>query len=499
MTTTNEQDLRVKLFNTLLTTPHRNLNRIYPVHQEIIGQDPLFYVHMAAWYSDEGNIRDHKEMFVVNLIMSDFPGHRDVGLAMLREFPPYQVGRVFDYIKGKIVKLRIKDRKKTEVLTEKHGLFRNVPRTMKTEIIRYLREREEKPEWFDASVLQARHAIKRLYASMRIPPSSRAQAILFEENPPKDSRVYALKVISKARTPGEQARAIVDNKIPYRVASSVIKQMTPTVLVALIQNMSPQELINNIGSLKRRGAFDNPDVKKLIEDKLEKAQTSERVSAYKAKVASKAAGVSDDVADKLDAVTESQVKAAGVIKRPTALLIDKSSSLQEAIEVGKQLGAMVSSICEADLFTYAFDSVAYPVQSQGTTLADWEKAMQGIKANGMTSCGVAIEWMRRQKQYVEQIVMITDEGENTAPRFKKAYQDYAKDLNVQPDVIFIKIGNADNMLEKHCAELEINPNAFEFRGDYYALTNVIPLLTRPSMTDLVMEVLNYPLPKRKDK
>ncbi|MCP4345821.1 MAG: VWA domain-containing protein [Desulfobacterales bacterium] len=499
MTRTNEQDPRVKLFNTLLTTPHRNLDRIYPVHQEIISQDPLFYVHLAAWYSDEGTIRDHREMFVINLILSDFPGHRDTGLAMLREFPPYQVGRVFDYIKGKIVKLRIKDGKKTEVLTEKHGLFRNVPRTMKTEIIRYLREREEKPEWFDASVLQARHAIKRLYASLRIPPSSRAQAILFDENPPRDSRVYALKLISKTRTPAEQARAIVDNKIPYRVASSVIKQMTPTVLVALIQNMSPQELINNVGSLKRRGAFDNPDVKKLIEDKLEKAQTSERVSAYKAKVASKAAGVSDDVAKKLDAVTESQVKAAGVIKRPTALLIDKSSSLEIAIEVGKQLGAMVSSICEADLFTYAFDSVAYPVQSQGTTLADWEKAMQGIKANGMTSCGVAIEWMRRQKQYVEQIVMITDEGENTAPRFKKAYQDYAKDLNAEPDVVFIKIGNTSNILEKHCEELEITPNAFEFRGDYYSLTNVIPLLTRPSLTDLVMEILSYPLPKRKDK
>ncbi len=497
--TTNEQDPRVKLFNTLLTTPHRKLDRIHPVHQEIISQDPLFYVHLAAWYANEGNIRDHKEMFVVNLVISDFPGHRDVGLALLREFPPYQVGRVFDFVKGKVVQLRIKEGKKFSVLTEKQGLFRNLPRTMKKEIIRYLRKREEKTELFDSSVLQARKVMKRLYASMRIPPSPRAQAILFDDNPPEDSRLFALKIISKARKPAEQARAIVDNKIPYRVAASVIRQMTPTVLVALIQNMSPQELINNISSLKQRGAFDNPDVKKLIEGKLEKAQTSERVSAYKAKVASKAAGVSGDLADKLDAVTESQVKAAGKIKRPTALLIDKSSSLHTAIEVGKQLGAMVSSICEADLFTYAFDTVSYPVKPQGTTLSDWEKAMQGIRASGATSCGVSLEWMRRKKQHVEQIVMITDEGENTAPRFKKAYQDYARDMNVQPDVIFIKIGSADNILEKECADLGVAPNAFEFRGDYYALTNVIPLLTRPSMMELVMEVLSCPLPKRKDK
>jgi hypothetical protein len=38
---------------------------------------------------------------------------------------------------------------------------------------------------------------------------------------------------------------------------------------------------------------------------------------------------------------------------------------------------------------------------------------------------------------------------------------------------------------------------FEFRGDYYALPNVIPLLTRPSQAELLMEILNYPLPRRR--
>ena len=76
--TGNEQDLRLELLNTLLTTPHRDLKSIYPFHQELIDQDPRFYVHMASWYADEGEVRDHKEMFVVNLVLSDFPGHRDV-------------------------------------------------------------------------------------------------------------------------------------------------------------------------------------------------------------------------------------------------------------------------------------------------------------------------------------------------------------------------------------------------------------------------------------
>jgi hypothetical protein len=38
---------------------------------------------------------------------------------------------------------------------------------------------------------------------------------------------------------------------------------------------------------------------------------------------------------------------------------------------------------------------------------------------------------------------------------------------------------------------------FEFRGDYYALPNVIPLLSMPSQAELLMEILSYPLPERK--
>ena len=51
-------------------------------------------------------------------------------------------------------------------------------------------------------------------------------------------------------------------------------------------------------------------------------------------------------------------------------------------------------------------------------------------------------------------------------------------------------------LEEACAQLGIAPNVSEFRGDYYALPNLIPLLTYPSLEELVMQILEYPLPRR---
>src|SRR5262245_47369827 len=96
-----EQDLRLEILNTLLTTPHRKLEQIWPVHRGLVEQDPRFYVRLAAWYHDHGDVRDHKEMFIITLVLSTFEGHRDVGLALLRGLPPYQVVRVLECVRGR--------------------------------------------------------------------------------------------------------------------------------------------------------------------------------------------------------------------------------------------------------------------------------------------------------------------------------------------------------------------------------------------------------------
>jgi hypothetical protein len=232
-----EQDLRLEILNTLLTTPHRRLAQIWPIHQNMAAQDPRFYVRLAAWYHDHGEVRDHKEMFIINLVLSAFEGHRDVGLALLRGLPPYQVVRVLDFINGtkETVRVRVEqpagkkgkqadDQQaavRVETLVDEAGLFRNPPRSLRTEAVRYLREREADAGWFDSTVLIARKAVKRLYALLHVPPGPRAQKILFDEDPPADSRVYALKELARAATPEEQARAIVAHQVPYRVAATL--------------------------------------------------------------------------------------------------------------------------------------------------------------------------------------------------------------------------------------------------------------------------------------
>ena len=510
-TQTREQDERLQILNTLLTTPHRDLTGAYPIHQNMIKRDPLFYGHLAAWYCATGEVRDHQEMFIINLCLSDFEGHRDAGLAMLRELPPYEVARVVDFVHGGEMKERIKEtvgrgrkaKTRTKTVIKKFGLNRNIPRSMVTEVTRYLGEREADNEWFDSTVMIARKNLKRLYALTHTSPTERAQKILFEGEPPEDSRLAKVKKLNKAATAADQAKVIIDCKIPYRIACTVVKSMTPTVIFALISVMSDQELINNLGSLKKRGAFDNPELKEVIQARLEKAKKGKRVAAMKSAEAIKASGVSEDIAKQVEAIGDAQIKSKGRIKRPTALLIDKSASMTRAIEIGKRMAAMISAIMDADLYVYAFDSMPYPIVSKGEDLGSWEKAFKGIYAGGRTSCGCGIVALAHRKQFVEQIMMITDEGQNTSPPFLTALQQYEAHMGVKPSLVMLRCGEPQHMYDTLTKQAERNDyvvDAYEFDNsdtDYYSLPNLIPYLTQGSRLDLLLEIMYYELPERK--
>jgi len=200
----------------------------------------------------------------------------------------------------------------------------------------------------------------------------------------------------------------------------------------------------------------------------------------------------------LDEVANTQIRSKGRIKRPTALLIDKSQSMTEAIEVGKQIGTVVSAVMDAPLYVYAFDSMPYPVKATGTELAQWEAALKGIRAGGNTSCGCAVKALEVQKQKVEQIIIVTDEDENAAPSFVDALRSYTRSLQCDmPHVVVVKTRSANGKLTNSLTAAGIQHDGWSFTGDYYSLVNLVPLLSRPSRLDLLMEIMSYPVPQRK--
>lgn len=475
-----ETDVRIQILNSFLTTPHRKLEELAALHTSALERDPLFYGHLAPWYFEKGEVRDHKLLFVAHLATCEYPAFREAAWVLLQQLAPYEVARVLDHTKKVIGK---------------------TPRSFKGAIAHYLKTREENIRQFDGAALRARKDLKHLYASLRLKPAPRAQAILFDEKPPEDSPLYALKRLAKAETAEEQAQVILESKIPYTTAVGALKQITPVVLVALINAMSPQEVINNMASLQKRGALDHAEVKALIDQKLAAATTDKRVSTMKAKQAIQATQLDADTERALTEITDQRVAAKVEIKRPTALFVDKSGSMSQAIEVAKQLAGLISAVITADFYVYAFDTAAFEVkvnvpEGKRPALSDWEKAFQFIKANGGTSVGVALSKMTKEKRYVDQLLIVTDEGENSAPLLKNAWKEYCEQIQAAPSVIIVQVGGRNEGFAQGLQAQGVDLTRYTFNGDQYSLPNILPLLALPSKAELADVIMGYPLPER---
>jgi hypothetical protein len=77
-----------------------------------------------------------------------------------------------------------------------------------------------------------------------------------------------------------------------------------------------------------------------------------------------------------------------------------------------------------------------------------------------------------------------------------AFNQYSRELEVVPHLVLVKTGRADSSLEHACQQAGIAYDAYDFRGDYYALPNLLPMLSRPSRLDLLLDIMATPLPQR---
>jgi len=507
-----EQDVRVGMLNSFLTCPHRDTDKLKDIHLELQKVDPIFYAHLAAWYSKNGDIRDHQEVFVGALICDPYLENREVGLALFRELPTFLKRKVVGFIKGKKIKLRIKTGNKIqkgkksvdEVKIEEKpaGLFKNIPSAFRNEVKTYLSHIEKNTGLFDSIAMRNKNDLKGLYAALHIAPSERAENILFKNKFPEDSKLNVFKEITEAKSPAEVAKLIVENNIPYTVAVGLVEKVTPSILLALINSMSPQEVINNYASLEEKGAMNNEDAKNLINAKLEKAKHSNKVSALKSKEAVKTGRVKNEESAKvLEEIADAQIKKRGVIKVDTAVFIDKSGSLEKGIEAGKNASALISGATEAQLNVIAFDSAAREIIADGNKLSDWERAFAPINAHGGTSIGVALDYLMRKDIRVEQIVIVTDEDENNHPLFHQVYPEYVKKFGISPTITIIYINTpwGSRKLSQYLKQAGIPFDYYEPAGnDYNSMPGLITMLSKNSKLDLIYEIMDTPLPKRKD-
>jgi hypothetical protein len=116
----------------------------------------------------------------------------------------------------------------------------------------------------------------------------------------------------------------------------------------------------------------------------------------------------------------------------------------------------------------------------------------------MTSIGKGLDFAIKKDFQAEQIVIITDGGENQEPHFVDVYEN--KKLSANVIVLGLKSTHGVKEFEafcKHMTQAGIRNDMFDASGgDYYAYDQAVALLGGPKAKSIVEAILETELPHR---
>lgn len=527
-----------QIVGNLIKVVHKSLDLYIDDALKVVRQNPDLFSHLIAWNHINGEIRDTKVAFPVISLRGD-PGDQNMyyenAIAHLLLLDPRNLERAVHFHRTKEsiipeIEKEIKQQKETiiKLSSQKKGNqdylkrakdqltilevrrkelqkvvkpFMNlgngivakstVDKIVATGVEQYLKLREENPGWWNMTVVQHRKSMKTLYAMYHVKPNPAAEKILFKQQYPKNSIFEAIKQL-KTMDPKEAAGAILHYKIPFMIAIGAAGGVTKNsdLLLSLIENMSGAELITNSNMLSNLGIMNNPILKSAFENAISKAHKDKKTSSLKA---GKAASVIKDekIKVKLEKLQEAKIDDIKGLDGDWLILGDMSGSMHQSILKAKEVAGFLSRVVKGKVYLIFFNTFPVMYDVTGKSLEEVKKMTSGITAGGGTSIGCGLQLISEKQIIVNGIVICSDGGENTNPRFPNVYKQYENKFSISPNVYLIHFPGEPDQLTSSCQDLSYE----KMDGkdlDYYGMPNLAKVL-RSSRYTLLDEIMQTPL------
>lgn len=492
--TTEKALTRNEILSELTKSSHGELAGYVPTGKRAAREQAEYIAHLIAWNREHGEVRDSKVALpVVTLATPEFPdAFVENSFAHLLTLDPrnfYRAIRFAATVGTPGRKLRL------ERLAE-----------------RYLRAREENTGWFDRTALQHRESMRALYSYLRIKPSERAQIILNRGTKgggkngggkvrvgyPTNS-VFAAVANMKTMTPEQVAGAIIGMKIPLLVALGALgdRVKDPAICLALIEGMSPAELVNNSKLLEKLGVKTNPALRGAYAAALGRAGENKKGAAT-LKAGKAAAAVEDTVLrEKLLNLQEKQItrkkEASKGLEGDWLILGDKSGSMKTAIEIARHVAAAVAKFTKGDAHLFFFDNTPRYIEATGKTYDEIASLTKHVEAGGGTSIGCGLKAAMDRKLNIDGIVIVTDGAEHQPPYFYAQYEALSKATDRQVPIYMCRVPGEPDSLSSQLRGRGIDMQVIDMSAvDYYSIPNIVSLF-RANVYSLFDEIMETPL------
>jgi hypothetical protein len=467
---------RNQIVQELTRSLHGQLSAYVPVGVAAASQDPEFFAHLIAWNEKNGQVRDARVALPVLALASN--------------------GYPLEFVENALAHLALLDpRLFVQALRFGRPIIGGRHRQVRRLVEAYLRARETAWQWWERATLQHRDSMKALYALGHVKPAPMAQRILFDRDPPHGTVFHDLKLLAKMSA-AEVAAVIIRRRIPFLVAQGALgsRFREPDVVLALIKQMSPTEVVTNMKMLERLGVRENAILRAALEEALEKVARSKKVTLKTTRAADH---VDDErLHKKLVSAQEKQLQALGGIDGNWLILGDRSGSMITAIDAARLVAGTLAKLVNGDVHLVFFNTTPtyYPVR--GLDYEEIRAKTRHVVANGGTSIGCGLLSILERGIEVDGIAVVSDMAENAAPRFVTVYRQYEKKFGATPPIYLYRLPSSDTSgnIERELAMEKIDCQVFDLRNevDYYSLPNVVKTM-RASRYQLADEIMGTPL------
>ncbi len=523
---------RNQLVNQLLHVGHGNLDIYIEVGSKAVQEEPELFGHLIVWNQKKGEVRDSK----VALPVLALRGNPDKGLyenavANLCRLDPKNLLKAILFSRGltagkirTIQKVPVTStgirktqyvQKKVEIPVAPAPLGFGAGKILEKGITLYIRARESNRKWWNDTAIQHRRSLKSLYALGRIKPAPFAQDILFGRptgkmikssfdgklKPEIGPRIYPRgSVFEKVKdlknmSPKEAAGTILNYGIPFIIAigASGKTKDEPDIILALIEQMSGAELVNNTQMLQRYGIFESPPLKAAYDKAIERTRKDTRVSSLKATRAAEV--VTDKKASrKLKQIQDQRLQELGGVEGDWLVLGDRSGSMSASIIVAINIASLIAQQVKGKVYLTLFNTAPSPYDVTGKTLEQINDMTKRLTATGGTSIGCGLDLLQEKGILINGIAICSDGGDNTIPFFHEAYKRYTKKFSIEPPVYLFHVPGDADQLSVLCEREGILIEKFQLgrNVDFYSLPNIVKTL-RTSRYTLIEEIMEMPL------
>ena len=503
-----------QILSELARSPHGKMDEYVPVGRKAVEQEPEFMAHLVAWNRKHGQIRDSK--VALPMIALTVPGldqeFVDNALAHIALLGPRELEKAsrfaLDLRDGfaKVVEKGVlmpdkaakpkagRKAKKAEVASAPvAGLGVGVVpmRRLRRLVTQYLREREADWTKWERVALQHRHTLANLYAMWHVRPGSdKMNDVLFKGGRPEGS-LFDLVAKLSTMSPAEAAGTVIERKIPFLVMQGALgeKVKDTDLLLAMIDRMSPTELVTNAKMLERLGVKTNPALRAAMEKALEKASKS-KANVLKTTRAADTFADDDVLGEKLRGMQERQLDSMSV-EGNWGVFCDCSGSMHTAIEIARHVAGVLAKMAKGTVHLVFFDTSPTGYDVTGKTYDDIVRVTRHVKAGGSTSIGCPLKWMLEKKLEIDGVAIVSDGGENAPPYFAAVHKQYMEWSGKDVPVYLYHCDGDSNALASSMKASGIDMQTFEMGRsvDFYSLPNIVATMrtNRYSLVDEVME------------